>query len=47
MQVGQFASFVGERASCAIADGMGEPQEEQLLETINVTAIPFNDFLND
>jgi len=47
LQVGQNANLTGDLASWATADGMFAPQEEQLLEIINVTAMPPEDFLSD
>lgn len=44
LQAGQNESFVGERASCSIAEGMFEPHAEQLLFCMSVTAIPPEDF---
>jgi len=43
LQAGQNESFLGERASCSIAEGILEPQAEQLLFCMSVTAIPPED----
>lgn len=43
LQAGQYDIFVGERASCSLAEGILAPHAEQLFPTMRVTAIPPED----